>query len=211
MSLLDLLDTIDTALGPKGSDGRRRAVEDLIKAEEQRRILKVGDQAPLFSLPHADKGLVSSAELLRQGPLVIGFYRGLWCPYCQRDLIGLEIAMPEIKAARASAVAISHQILSGDSRLFHDGQKFSFPILDDATGYVAEQFGIRWNMADLSLIQEELGMNLLGFRGTDPWMRPMQARYVVGRDGIIVFAEVAYNYDQRSEPVAVLSTLTRLA
>jgi hypothetical protein len=101
MSLLDLLDTIDTALGPKGSDGRRRAVEDLIKAEEQRRILKVGDQAPLFSLPHADKGLVSSAELLRQGPLVIGFYRGLWCPYCQRDLIGLEIAMPEIKATVA--------------------------------------------------------------------------------------------------------------
>jgi hypothetical protein len=67
MSLLDLLDTIDTALGPKGSDGRRRAVEDLIKAEEQRRILKVGDQAPLFSLPHADKGLIGTVKLSAVG------------------------------------------------------------------------------------------------------------------------------------------------
>lgn len=143
MSLQSLLDTLDASLGAKGSDARRRAAEDLIAAEERKRILKSGDRAPTFSLPHPAGGAVSSAELLRQGPLVISFYRGLWCPYCQRDLISLESAMPEIRSANATALAISHQISTSNSRPFHDSHQFSFLVLDDITGDVAEQFGIR--------------------------------------------------------------------
>jgi peroxiredoxin len=134
MSLQSLFNTLDASLGVRGSDTRRRAAEDLIAAEEQRRFLKIGDQAPMFSLPHSEMGSVSSTELLRQGPLAISFYRGLWCPYCQRDLIVLENAMAEIKSINAAAVAISHQISSGDSRRFHDAHQFSFPVLDDITG-----------------------------------------------------------------------------
>jgi peroxiredoxin len=211
MSLQSLFDNLGASLGAKGSEGRRRAAENLIATEEQRRVLKVGDRAPMFSLPQADIGPVSSAELLRRGPLVISFYRGLWCPYCQRDLIGLEEAMSDIRSVKATAVAVSHQILSGASRQFHDTQKFSFPVLDDITGGVAEQFGIHWDVDDLNLIHEELGTDLPGFRGTDPWIRPMQARYVIARDSVIAFAEIAFNYDQRSEPVKVLSTLAQLA
>lgn len=210
MSLQNLLDALDASLGDVGSDARLRAAEELIAAEERRRILKVGDHAPMFSLPHSDLGPVSSAELLRQGPLIISFYRGLWCPYCQRDLVELEEAMPGFKSTNAMAVAISHHVSSGSSGQFRDAHKFSYPVLDDITGSVAEQFGIRWSVDDLNLIQKELGTDLPIFRGTEPWIRPMQARYVIGRDGIIVFAEIAFHYDQRTAPLEILPTLARL-
>lgn len=211
MSLQSLLDTLNASLGEVGSDARLRAAEELIAAEELRRVLRVGDQAPMFSLPHSKLGPISSAELLRQGPLIISFYRGLWCPYCQRDLVELEEEMLGFKSTNAAAVAISHQISSGTSGEFGDAHKFSFPVLDDITGGVAEQFGIRWSVDDLNLIQRELGTDLPIFRGTEPWIRPMQARYVIGRDSGIAFAEIAFSYDQRTAPLEILPTLARLA
>lgn len=75
---------------------------------------------------------------------------------------------------------------------------------------MAEQFGIRWPTDEANLIETELGMNLVTLHGDGPWIVPMQARFVVGPDGMIVFANVAFDYDQRSEPAAVLPVLAKL-
>ena len=89
-------------------------------------------------------------------------------------------------------------------------REMGFPVLDDREGDVAVRFGLRWAPDDARLIEEQLGLNLFSFRGTEPWIVPMQARYVIGRDGIIVFAEVAFDYSQRPEPASVLPVLARL-
>jgi hypothetical protein len=69
----------------------------------------------------------------------------------------------------------------------------------------------RWSLSDVGLIDAEMGLDLVSFRGTRPWILPMQARYLIGQDDVIAFANVAFDYDQRAEPTAILPALARLA
>jgi peroxiredoxin len=109
-----------------------------------------------------------------------------------------------------SIVVITHGLEATVRQRLRQTTHFGFPIVDDVTGEVAEQFGIRWAPEDASLIESALGADLITLRGTGPWISPMQARYVIGRDGVIVFANVAADYDQRSEPATVLTILAEL-
>jgi peroxiredoxin len=147
---------------------------------------------------------------LLRGPLIVNFYRGLWCSYCQQDLLGLEQITPDIRKANASVVVITHDLEAAARQRLRQTTNFGFPIVDDVAGEVAEQFGIRWAPEDASLIESALGADLVTLRGTGPWILPMQARYVIGRDGVIVFANIAADYDQRSEPATVLPVLAEL-
>jgi peroxiredoxin len=192
------------------SSALHHAIEALISAEQENRLPKTGEIAPVFTLPDPTGTPISSVTLLRHGPLVLTFYRGLWCPYCQRDLHEFEEVLPDIRSAGASVVAISHQLTSGDSRVLRRAQEIGFPVLDDTVGDIAVRFGLRWAPDDSRLIEEELGLNLFAFRGTEPWIVPMQARYVINRDGTIAFAEVAFDYSQRSKPASVLPILAQL-
>jgi peroxiredoxin len=187
---------------------RYSAAAKLVSDEERRRVRQVGDRIPPFNLNHPEEGHISSAELLEQGPLIVNFYRGLWCSYCQRDLLGLEGAFPAIRDARSSVIAITRG-LNSEVRAAQTAP-LSFPLIDDTDGGIAEQFGLRWSVSDVDLIDVEMGSDLVSFRGTRPWILPMQARYLIGQDGNIAFANVAFAYDQRTEPAAILPALTRL-
>ena len=88
----------------------RRATAELIASGAASRALGAGDTAPSFVLNDADRNPVASSALLRQGPLVVSFYRGVWCPYCNLELAALQAALPDIVDRGASLVAISPQI-----------------------------------------------------------------------------------------------------
>jgi peroxiredoxin len=171
--------------------------------------LTEGDNAPPFTLPDLSGGLVSSAVLLRKGPVVVTFYRGLWCPYCQLDLQALEAIAAEIHSYGTSLVAISHQTAKNIGK-FPASNRIGFPVLDDRDGDVAVAFGIRWAPADLQSIRERLGADLSVFNDGTSWILPMQARYVIAQDGVIVYADVNSDYTQRSEPSEILPVLHRL-
>ena len=81
-----------------------RATAELIASGAAGRALKVGDRAPSFTLNDPDGKPVSSVDLLSKGPLVISFYRGVWCPYCNMELQALEAARSTIEAAGANVV-----------------------------------------------------------------------------------------------------------
>jgi hypothetical protein len=84
-----------------------RATAELIASGAANRAEKVGDKAPGFSLKDSEGNIVSSAELLKRGPLIVSFYRGVLCPYCNLELQALEAAKPEFEKRGASLVAIS--------------------------------------------------------------------------------------------------------
>lgn len=102
------------------------------------RPLEAGDQAPAFALPDPDDIVVSSAALLKDGPLIVTFYRGIWCPYCREDLKDLASAVPQIRACGASLVAIAHQTAPGSNGKFRREHGLEFPILDDRRRDVAD-------------------------------------------------------------------------
>jgi peroxiredoxin len=187
-----------------------RSVDELIVAGASDKALKAGALAPAFTLPDADGVPVSSGALLAHGPLVVTFYRGVWCPYCNFDLMALEAARAGIEARGGTLIAISQQT-AANSRKSQRQNGLGYPILSDHGGEVSEKFGLRWTLpADLRTVHTQLGADLTQFNGEDSWTLPMPARYVIGRDGVVAYAEVNADYTRRPEPSDVFTILDQL-
>jgi peroxiredoxin len=184
-----------------------RATQELIASGQAGRALKAGDRAPHFVLNDAYGQPVSSRDLLAEGPLVLSFYRGVWCPYCNFELQALEATLPAIRAAGANLVAISPQ-LAVNSLKSQRNNHLSFPILGDTHNDVAAAFGIRYALPNyLVELYKQLKNNLPAFNGDDSWTLPIPARYVIAPTGFVVYAEVNPDYTRRPEPEELLPVL----
>lgn len=192
-------------------DTMHKATAELIASGAAQRARKAGDRAPDFILNDPDGKQVSSAELLQRGPMIISFYRGVWCPYCNMELQALQAALPELTATGASVVAISPQI-AANSRKSVRQNGLGFPILSDPGNAVAAAFGLRFALPDdLVDLYASMRNDLPAFNGDDSWTLPMPARYVIAQDGTIVYAEVNPDYTLRPDPSELLPVLRQLA
>lgn len=188
----------------------RRATRELIESGAAAQALKAGDKAPLFTLNDPQGYPVSSAELLSEGPLVLSFYRGVWCPYCNMELQALEAALRDFQALGANLLAISPQT-APNSRKSVRQNNLSFPILSDSHNNVAAAFGLRFALPDyLVELYQTLKNDLPQFNGDESWTLPMPARYVIDQKGIIIYAEVNPDYTRRPDPEDMLPSLRRI-
>jgi peroxiredoxin len=191
-------------------DTMNRATQTLLDSGQADHALRAGDTAPDSTLQDADGITVNSRELLTRGPLVATFYRGIWCPYCNFDLQALEEVRPEIEVRGASLVAISPQT-PANSRKSQRDNKLDFPILSDPGAAVADKFGLRFSLpADLIEVYRQFGADLTEVNGDPSGVLPMPARYVIGTDGVIAYAEVNPDYTRRPDPSELLPVLDRL-
>lgn len=196
---------------PSVIETMHRATAELIASGAASRALKAGDEAPAFTLHDPDGQPVSSAELLVQGPLVVSFYRGVWCPYCNMELQALQAALPKFEALSANLVAISPQT-AVNSRKSVRQNALGFPILSDPHNDVAASFGLRFEMPDYLVdLYKALKNDLPSFNGDPSWTLPMPGRFVIGQDGTILYAEVNPDYTRRPEPEDMLPALRRAA
>jgi Peroxiredoxin len=196
--------------GPDALDTMHRATAELIASGQALNARKAGDKAPEFTLKDPDGQSVSSAELLAKGPLVVSFYRGAWCPYCNLELQALQEASPQIEARGAGIVAISPQTAPNSRRSRRDN-KLTFPILSDEKSRIAAAFGLRFSLPDyLVELYKGFKNDLPTFNDDPAWVLPMPARYVIGTDGIIAYAEVNPDYTQRPDPSELLPVLDKL-
>jgi peroxiredoxin len=188
-----------------------RATAELIASSAASRAKKAGDVAPSFSLRDPDGNVISSEDVLKKGPLVVSFYRGVWCPYCNMELQALESAKPEFDKYGASLVAISPQT-APNSRKSVRQNKLSFPILSDVKGKVGAAFGLRFDLPDYLIeLYKSLKNDLPAFNDDPSWTLPMPARYVIGQDGTILYSEVNPDYTHRPEPEEMIPVLQRAA
>ncbi|MDG3085066.1 peroxiredoxin-like family protein [Vibrio hannami] len=189
-----------------------RSTQELIESGQADNALKVGNEAPDFVLSDSEGNDVALKTLLANGPVVISFYRGVWCPYCNIELQALEAAAKDIAAKGATLVAISMQG-AADSRKSQRDNNLSFPILTDNAGELANKFGIRWQVQDYVIeFKKMFNVVLPDIHGDGQWNLPMPARYVIDTDGTIAYAEVNPDYTQRPEPsdlFPVLDSLTK--
>lgn len=188
----------------------RRATQELIESGLATAALTVGAQAPSFVLPDTDGQLVSSAALLAQGPLVVSFYRGVWCPYCNMELQALQAAIPAIEALGARLLVISPQTAPNSRRSQRDNG-LTFPILSDLGNAVAAAFGLRFRLPDylISLYRDTFKNDLTVTNGEPSWTLPMPGRFVIDTDGTILYAEVNPDYTHRPDPAALLPVLAQ--
>ena len=185
-----------------------RAIDDLAKTGIRASALKSGDHVPEFTLSDTQGISRSVADLLPRGPLVISFYRGGWCPYCNIELRGLETALPEIEALGASIIAIAPELPDRQIAI-KETHSLSFPILHDVGNRVAKMFGIVYELpADLLAVYRMLGHDLKDANGSaGSTGLPLPATYVVGTTGKILSAYINEDYSKRLSIDDIIVTL----
>jgi peroxiredoxin len=187
-----------------------RAIDDLRQVRAQNQALKVGDTMPPFTLPDLAGTPVSAFALLERGPLVISFYRGSWCPYCNIEIQGLQRALPAIEAAGASVVAISPE-LPDQAAARGATKKPGFPILHDEANRVAKLFGIVFALpTELLNVYQTLGHGLADANGpAGATELALPATFVVGSNGAIRFTFVDEDYTRRADIDDIIAALKR--
>jgi peroxiredoxin len=179
----------------------------LVASGQLNKALRAGDRFPAFQLPGATGQMVRSQELLQKGPLVISFYRGTWCPYCNLELAALQAQLADIHAAGAQLVAISPQT-PDHSLTMAEKNQLQYPVLSDAGNDLARAADIVFTLPEnLRPIYQAFGIDLQAHNGDASFELPVPATYVVGADGIITHAWIAADYRERVEPSDVLNAL----
>jgi peroxiredoxin len=220
MSLQDKLDAFKAEVESGGPpynlpaaivEKMHRHTDELIAGGQAVRALKAGDKAPDFTLLDADGKVFALADLLAKGPVVLTFYRGVWCPYCNMDLQALEELRGELEARGATLVALSMQN-AANSRKSVRQNHLGFPILNDPHGETADAFGLRFALPDylIDVYKNAFGNDLAVVNDDPSWSLPMPARYVIGQDGVVAYAEVNPDYTRRPDPSDLLPVLDHL-
>jgi len=175
------------------------------------RALKAGAQFPAMTLPDQNSRPVNLAELCADRPLVVTFYRGGWCPYCNLELRAYQKLLPSIVAQGARLVAVSPE--TPDNTLSTaEKNALEFDVLSDRQGQLAEALGIRFALSPaIKALYQKFGHDLSARNADDTWSLPMPASYVVAKGGRIVLAKVDPDYRTRLDPGAALAALQGLA
>jgi peroxiredoxin len=190
----------------------QRHIDQLRTGAIARSMLKVGDRAPAIVLTNAKGQTVDVATLLKKGPVIVTFYRGGWCPYCNFELKAYQEILPEIAAAGASLVAISPE-KPDDSLSTAEKNALSFEVLSDVGQNVGRAFGLVYDFTDeLKSAYRGFNLDIPARNGTpDEWALPVSATYVIDRDGIIIYAYTDPDYRDRADPREVLAALSKKA
>ena len=191
-------------------DAMDRAELDLASSGMMERALKAGDFAPDFELPGVDGRAIRLSALLREGPVVVSFYRGGWCPYCNLELRALQSIGPQIKALGAHLLAVPPE-RPDESLSTAEKNALAFLVLSDVGNQVARRFRITFDLAEaLRPIYSRLGHALPDRNGDNSWSLPIPATYIIGQEGRIVLAFVDIDYRSRLDPVEVIKALQKL-
>jgi len=198
-------------LKPEVTQLLERHIDELRSPGATNRPLKTGDIMPAFNLQDVDGNRVSSVEFLARGPLVVSFYRGTWCPFCNEELEALNDSYENFRRLGASLVVITPQS-AGSASAYRAEHEIAFPMLVDPNADVAERFGLAYSFpAYLSDLYRNVFRNdLARINATGTWRLPIPARYVMDRNGTIVDAEVNPDYRYRPDPEATLAAIAAL-
>ncbi|MBC7939054.1 MAG: AhpC/TSA family protein [Chitinophagaceae bacterium] len=186
------------------------ATADLRATGIESRALQVGALAPDLTLPDALNRPVRMSTLWQNGPLVLIFYRGGWCPYCNLELRAWQEQLSTLMHMGAQLVAVSPQT-PDNSLSTAEKNELAFPVLSDSALQAATAFGVAFEMApELIALYSRAGNDLAVLNGNGRWVLPVPATYVIDRDGRIAYAHVESDYRERAEPREVLARVAAL-
>jgi peroxiredoxin len=188
-------------------DVLNRATRELTATGQAERALSTGDRAPQFELADATGQKVSLGENLSAGPVVLTFYRGAWCPYCNLTLRALQEAHAEITARGARLIAVTPQI-PDDSLSQAEKLQLDFDVLSDPGCETAALYGLSFDLSDeMAAVTQRIGLDLeranAGFART----LPIPGTFVINADGIIAWSFADADYTKRAEPADILAAL----
>lgn len=172
--------------------------------------LPVGERAPDFTLPDANGQMVRLDAQLRQGPVVLVFYRGAWCPYCNMQLKAFRDALPELHARGAQLIAITPQ-KPDRSREQFKADPPGFSVLSDLSSETMKAYRLYFEVDPaLVAVYRKVGLDLAAFNGEGREVLPVAATFVIDRAGVVRAMRADTDYRKRMEPSEVLDALDAL-
>ncbi|WP_419773978.1 peroxiredoxin-like family protein [Halarcobacter sp.] len=186
------------------------ATEELKRLSLSKDALKVSDKAINFELPNAVNKPVSLKEALENNEfVVINFYRGQWCPYCNLELKALQTINDELAKLNAKIIAISPQ--TPDSSLStKEKNELAFEVLSDKENKVAKEYGLVFSLAEeLRPIYKSFGIDIESSNKEDSYELPMPATYIINKNQEIIYSFIDEDYTKRSEPQTILDIIQK--
>ena len=184
-----------------------KATEDLVKSGQAERAIHKGQKAPDFTLPDAKGQSVRLSDLLKKGPVILTFYRGGWCPFCNLQLKSYQSHLAEIRAKGAELVAVSPQTPEYTLSTAEQAA-LTFPVLSDVGGHVARAYGLVFKVSDEVVpIYKRFGIDLEKHNGDTRHELPIPGTYLIGRDGTVLLSHVDADYKKRLPVESILNVL----
>lgn len=197
----------------KASDEIQTIYNDGVLAVQESGIVEnavqVGDSAPDFRLYNATGQSVQLSEVLAKGPVVLTWYRGGWCPYCNITLNHLQQHLSDFQSAGANLIALTPE-LPDNSLSTQEKNHLKFEVLSDVNNEVAKQYGIVFKLNEAVSETYKQAFDLESYNGNDSDELPLAATYVIDKEGIIRYAFLDAEYRNRAEPGDILSALNKL-
>ena len=195
---------------PEIIQSQEKALGDLQKSGLTNQALNVGDKAPDFTLGDPDGKQVRLSDLLKEGPVVLTWYRGAWCPYCNIALASLTKHNDDFKKLGATLVALTPELPDTTAETVKE-QVLPFEVLSDIDHKVAEQYGLVFKLNDDTRARYAEKFKLVERSGEKAADRlPLPATYVIGTDGVIRYAFLDADYRRRAEPEDIIAALKKL-
>ncbi|BCX48700.1 peroxiredoxin [Haloferula helveola] len=214
-TLQDQLDARSAEAAKNGNPEVRKEFAKGIEAVAESGILDkavdVGDKAPDFTLKNAKGDAVTLSHLLKEGPVVLTWYRGGWCPYCNIALVAMQEKLPEFKKAGAQLVALSPE-LPDKTLSTAEKNKLEFEVLTDLNHKVAKEYGIAFELTPKVRELYKQFFDLTEFNGADAGdgTLPLAATYVIDTDGTVRWAFLDADYRKRAEPDDIVAAARKL-
>ncbi|ADE54047.1 peroxiredoxin-like family protein [Coraliomargarita akajimensis] len=187
------------------------AIDDLAQTQIVEKAVQRGQKAPDFTAPKVDgDGVFTLSEALKDGPVVLVYYRGDWCPYCNVQLMEYDKHVQTIQSHGAQLVAISPQTVE-NRKYAGEANPFSFGILMDPDNRIARSYGIAFELpAEIEALYTKFGFDLHIENGSDRAELPLAATYVIDTKGTVVYSFLDADYTKRAEPDAIIEVLKEL-
>ncbi len=187
------------------------ATQELLNRDLSGKALGTGDTITDFTLPNARNEAVKLSDALKDNTVVLSFYRGGWCPYCNMELRALQAVLPQIEAQGAKLIAVSPEV-PDMSLSTAEKNELSFEVLSDVNNVVAKQLNLTFQMPEdlQQLYKNDFNIHVDKHNGNEQFELPMPATYVINQRGEVVYDFVSEHYTQRAEPSEILEVLNKL-
>lgn len=209
-SLQAELDAQKAAWAAKASDDKKKLYDEGIEAIVKDGIIEnaknVGDKAPDFTLKNATGESISLSDYLKKGKVILTWYRGGWCPYCNLTLRSLQQSLPDFQAKGANLLALTPEV-PDKSLTTSEKHGLEFEVLSDVGNEVAKKYGVVFELIPDLADSYQNAFDLHGYNGDESNELPLAATYIINQNGEIEYAFLHKDYRYRAEPSEILDNL----
>ncbi len=205
--------TVSDFMGSLPEDDRQKTMGSFQKLHASTTAdgaVSAGDTAPDFVLPNAQNDSIHLYTMLNNGPVVLSFYRGGWCPFCNLEIRALQSILPDIKSMGASLVAVSPEI-PDNSLNTKEKNNLEFEVLSDIGNATTRDYGLLFTVyEEMRPLYLKWGLDIPASNGDETWQLPVPATYIIGTNKNVAAAHVDKDYTKRMEPQQILAELEKL-